>query len=272
MDFIADKFKSAENPIVAQAKAYIAAEKKISEQGQEKNMTQKQIDALTQSVSALTEFMHKQVNPEKATPSKIDLQDYSLTDAKGRDLTEDQWRDFYDENPKEAIATLIKSNINPLMQQYIQPMAQELQMAREEKNWNRQVSQAQNKYGYEEVNALFPIMDSIFRESPDLVKTANGFDIAFNLAKARITKPQEPQVTVESINDDLLKQLASDPKARAKLVRALQESLKKPAAAPTVMGNQPGTGLPPTAPSETIRNTNEAAKLARNFIGRMARK
>lgn len=286
-ELILGKFKSQDEL----ARAYQEAEKKISEYGQQSNMTQKQIDELSQNVGLLMRQMgaqgdrqpqqqpygqpqyphQQQPQGQPAYPGQQPDSGFTpqFQDEQGRQLTQEQWQDTFDENPQKAINLLLQSNIQPLMQQYIQPMSQELQQVKARENWNSQIVQAKEKY--EDLSDMYPAMQEIFQEKPHLINSPDAVEVVYNLAKAR----QAPQVKEAPLDpsriaedQETLQKLFQDPKVKSQVVKMLTEEARQRQKAPTVMGEQPGGGFAPAAPIEEIKSAKDANKHAAGFLAK----
>lgn len=256
---VPDKFKNPDGSLKVDAlvKSYISMESMYGKQGQQMNELQQTVKALQQQITQQAQAANDKA-PEGDQLSPEELQ------AQAEAEIEKFWEE-YNENPREAIAKLVreamKTELEPITQK-VAPIIEEKEHQARIDRWAEKVTAA--KKDRPDFEAMVPAMKEVIAEYGDLLTSRDdAVEMAYNLAKAKQaqTAPASKPATVEDLlnNPEVINKLIQDPKIKNQVLAAHMQDIKNNPA-PPVIGSG---GVPPsTAPVDLkdVKTAKEALK------------
>lgn len=238
---ILGKFKSTEDLV----KAYQEAEKKISEQGQEKSTYEQQLArerADRERFESIARDLYQRQFSQQVNLSQSPEQ---LDEAKKK------WEEKYYEDPYSAVQELLEKERKTIFEQHVQPLQSQVQQAEAQRQFERQYNYLKTQNP--DFEALAPEIEKVFGEKPHIAMLPDSLEVAYNLVKSR----QAAQAGDPSA-------LLKDQELRAKLKAELgQEVIKeylegvKSGKPPAVIGQ---TGETPSTLPTKISSAADAKK------------
>lgn len=172
------------------------------------------------------------------------------------------WFETFYVNPKAAMAELVQSIINPVLQPFVEQRQFEAEYVQAEQSLSALAEKYQD---FAEVlpymEAVLPTLPPEFESLPDsadmLYQVARGQYLQQLVANAgQATSPGRQQLTPE--------QIAQMPDVQRQVLSQYATQLKQQSP-PPVMGSRPGVGMP-VAESQQINTINEGGKLAEQWL------
>ena len=248
---IPDKFKNPDGSvnIEAMAKSYVNMESMYGKQ----QTTVQQVNELQQIVIALQQQIAQQAQSnaqpaDQLTPEEIQAK---------LEEDNDKFWEIYNENPRQAIADLIKEVVSPI----IEPVQQSFQQQQQVQEWSKQISAFEKDHA--DFYDLLPDIKGIIDANKEYFDThENGLQLAYDIAKSKKTDNVQPQLQPPPTAEDLLKdpnfiaKITSDPAIKNAILQQHMQDLKNNGA-PPVVGSQ-GTGLPSTTVPVDLKDPKTA--------------
>lgn len=256
---VPDKFKNPDGSLKVDAlvKSYTSMESMYGKQVQQMNELQQTVKALQQQITQQAQTVNAQAPKEdQLTPEELQAQ--------AEAEIEKFWEE-YNENPREAIAKLVrdamKTELEPITQK-VAPIIEEKEQQARIDMWAEKVTAA--KKDRPDFEAMVPAMKEIIAEYGDLITSReDAVEVAYNLAKAKQAQatPATKPATVEDLLKDpeVLQKLIQDPNIKNQVLAAHMQDIKNNPA-PPVIGSG---GVPPaTAPVDLkdMKTAKEALK------------
>jgi hypothetical protein len=250
---VPDKFKNPDGSIKVDAlvKSYTSMESMYGKQGQQMNELQQTVKALQQQIAQQAQTVNAQAPKEdQLTPEELQAQ--------AEAEIEKFWEE-YNENPREAIAKLVrdamKTELEPITQK-VAPIIEEKEQQARIDRWAEKVTAA--KKDRPDFEAMVPAMKEIIAEYGDLITSReDAVEVAYNLAKAKQAQaaPAKPSTVEDLLKDpEVLQKLIQDPNIKNQVLAAhIQEIKNNPA--PPVIG---AGGVPPSTPPVDLKDMKTA--------------
>jgi len=254
---VPDKFRNPDGSVNVDAlvKSYTNMESMYSKQAPQLQ----KLDELQQTVVALQQQITQQAQAdnnnapegEQLTPEEIQAQAEA-------DL-EKFWEE-YNENPKQAIAKLVrdslKSELEPLNQKVI-PLIQEREQQARVDGWAAKVQEA--KQTLPDFETMVPAMKEVIAEYGEVITSReDAVMVAYNLAKskqAQATPSAKPATIDDLLNDpEAMSKLLQDPKVKNQVLSAHMQEIKNNPAPPVISTS----GLSPSTQPVDLKDMKTA--------------
>lgn len=258
---VPDKFKNTDGSVNVDAlvKSYTNMESMYSKQAPQLQ----KLDELQQTVSALQQQITQQAQAANdQAPKEQQLSPEEL--ATQAEAEAEKFWEEYNENPRDAIAKLVrdalKTEMEPLTQKVAPIIQREEHQARID-SWAEKVEKF--KQGKDDFDNLVPTMKEVIAEYGSVLTSRDdAVEMAYNLAKAKqASAPPAKPATVEDLlnNPEVINKLIQDPKIKNQVLATHMQDIKNNPA-PPVIGSG---GVPPsTAPVDLkdVKTAKEALK------------
>lgn len=227
-------------------KAYVEAEKRISQYGQQFSQNQRQIEQMQAQLYQLQQFVQRLQEPQQPQLTPEEIQERNQ-----------QWLDKFYEDPLGMLNDVINASI----QQAINPLANKIQFKERVDYYSQQVLAAKAKYP--DFDDYRPQMEAIIKEQGQyLAGLPNAVEVIYNMAKAQSAKSPDDYLQ----DEEFRKKILVDESIRNEILKqyAQQVASGQP---PVVLGKQQGE-IPAVEPVE-IKNTQDAKKASIAFFQRI---
>jgi hypothetical protein len=247
-NYIPDKFRAADGSLNSDAllKSYVNMESMFGKQSTQMNDLQQTVIALQQQI---VQQAQSNAQPEdQLTPEEIQAK---------LEEDNDKFWEIYNENPRQAIADLIKEVVSPI----IEPVQQSFQQQQQVQEWSKQISAFEKDHA--DFYDLLPDIKGIIDANKEYFDThENGLQLAYDIAKSKKPDNVQPQLQPPPTAEDLLKdpnfiaKITSDPAIKNAILQQHMQELKNNGA-PPVVGSL-GTGLPSTTVPVDLKDPKTA--------------